>query len=940
MVNSYNINKNGIYDSSNVQDIRSNSSYNFSSLILNNKSKPDCFKYSISENNVSALKKQFDEIQTHQGLIGKAWNGIKKIFGGGSKKVEKAISQYENGEISFEQAQRILDKYNKGQKMSVDVAAEVISGIASVTAYNTTLPKDKVSIVAGLAASTLTGASVKTGIKYADAKVGKREYTSKDLAYDAATGAMNGIMGPVSNAIGAKTTEVLGNKFGLEVISDGVKAATKNATGIKGKIANILTTQRVDVKGGTLAKRAVALGVGMAIDGALSSASDNMLRAGFNGENVLKAGVQGAVGGAVAAPVLGGGFRLAASAGKKINNKLVTSRVLRDGMKTTFNQGETGDCSLLTIIDGLMHNPNAQNKIKNSITHSVGGDYFVQIGDTTVRVAKESITDEMLSDVTGIRIFEQAYKQVAGDLDGGFADVVAKQFGLSPVHITSDSITDDLLNTLAKQKDNNVLSLGLNVDDLGAISPTGQNRHYFAIRDIDTANRRVKLVNPYDTSTVIDMSFDDVTKTAISIDGGTVTKSSLPNVAREAGEIAFKGIDIDYKVKALNEFFNISCDKKFSFSDFLASSDISCKKYTVKDFAALLELNRISFDEISEFLEHSSATTTFNELFTEYGEDEAQKIISRLIQILEQKQIISRIDVLEPYHLSLSQLDDFLSASEVYDGSKMSKVLRSANPEVFEAMGGEKYINDNLTIVSNSQIPSELSMSPEHLIEIPSSGKQKRFFLFKNSPSIPHKQHHFDQKSWITLIKSNMITEDAIEIAQKKGLKFPATCKVNLKNNKGTIEYVTAELIEKAQREGYDKLSSFEIHALTDMLKNLYKGNEKILSSNTKLVSMADRIYDVVDFLRKSMPNSPTSNIEIGDHALLRMMDRNIANVVDNSTGNVIEYGNFIKLILENANDAIKKGKNEFVISGVEGSSGIRVLLKKEGSKFIIDSII
>src|SRR5699024_10597171 len=52
----------------------------------------------------SNLRAELEKTRDEQGLIGKAWDGIKNLFGfgAGSNKAEKAIEQYENGEISYE----------------------------------------------------------------------------------------------------------------------------------------------------------------------------------------------------------------------------------------------------------------------------------------------------------------------------------------------------------------------------------------------------------------------------------------------------------------------------------------------------------------------------------------------------------------------------------------------------------------------------------------------------------------------------------------------------------------------------------------------------------------------------------------------------------------------------------------------------------------------
>lgn len=496
-------------------------------------------------NEVADLRKTLKETKEKQGFIGKLWDGFKNItkIGAGSSKAEKAITDFENGKISKEEMEKAVNGYTEGQKMVVDVVADVASGILAVGAFALAVPTGGASLAVGLGVATVVGSGVKVGIKAGDAKATGKEYTGKDLLYDTATGAINGLLAPVTNGIGNTVTKTIGTKFGLTVLKEGGEEVVEQGVkqGLKQGFKSMVLNQTTDVVGGTLGKRAIALGAGMAVDGALGGASDNMVRAGLNGENIFKAGVEGAIGGMIMAPVIGGGFRVAGKVGRALNNRIVTNKVLPDGLATKFKQGSVGDCALLSTIDGMLNNPNTAGKIKNSITKTLGGDYNVKIGNKVVKVAKSSLTDEMLSDTSGIKLFEAAYKQLNGSLDGGFAEVVAKEFGLNPVHIANDAITDELLDKLAKNQNDAVLSLGTLVDSDGTITNTNGSRHYFTIKNIDTDSKMVTLTSPTDTSQAIKLTYDEVKNMGISIDGGTTKTIDLPNSTRNGDELGFKG---------------------------------------------------------------------------------------------------------------------------------------------------------------------------------------------------------------------------------------------------------------------------------------------------------------------------------------------------------------------------------------------------------------
>lgn len=531
----------------------------------------DSFEYSISNPPLltKRLKSEFEEIQSHQGPLEKAWDGFKRItkIGASSTKTQNAIKDFENGKISLKEAQEKIEKYKQGQKMSVDVAADMISGVVSMGAFALAVPTGGASLAVGLSLAALSGTCTKVGIKALDSQIGNNEYSKKDLIHDTLTGAVNGVLAPVTNGIGASVTKTIGKKLGLVVVTDGIKETVQQ--GAKATLAqsakSILTTRSVDVLEGTLAKRALALGAGMAVDGAISGASDNALRAGLEGENVIKAGAQGAIGGLIMAPVIGGGFRVAGKLGHSLNNKITTKAVLKDGAKTTFKQGSTGDCALLSTLDGIANNEKTKNLIEKSIVKPLGeGSYQVKIGENFVTVPKSTITDEMLSDTKGIKIFEAAYKQLHGSIDGGFAEVVAKDFGLNPLHI--DSISDEVLDAVQKEQDNLILSLGAKVNSNGEISAQGSN-HYFTIKNIDSANKKVTLTNPYNTAKNIEISYDDIKKLGISIDGASIGETKLFSIERNAlddeffgskNKTKFKGVvdskDID-RTQELKDFY-------------------------------------------------------------------------------------------------------------------------------------------------------------------------------------------------------------------------------------------------------------------------------------------------------------------------------------------------------------------------------------------------
>ncbi len=300
------------------------------------------FGNSVNEE-VKKLKNDLDKTKEQQGIIGKIWDGFKNIthIGAGSKKVEKALEELQQGKISEEEVQKKLENYKEGQKVCIDVFSDILSSIVAVGAFAAAVPTGGMSLAMGLSLSTLLGGGIKAGIKGIDSKINNREYQKENFLYDVVTGGVNGLLAPVTNGLGSSLTKTIGCKLGLEVTGDIVSAGTKST------LKNLIVNQSIDVAGGTMKKRALAIGAGMAVDGALGGTADNVTRAALEGkdtEGIKKSAVEGFFGGLIMSPIIGGGMRLAGKLGKnlgdKISNKKSTNANTKKGTinKNTKNK--------------------------------------------------------------------------------------------------------------------------------------------------------------------------------------------------------------------------------------------------------------------------------------------------------------------------------------------------------------------------------------------------------------------------------------------------------------------------------------------------------------------------------------------------------------------------------------------------------------------------
>ncbi len=314
--------------------------HNFCNSDLLHKNISDKFIKNNEEESLSTVLNEFKQIQKEQGLIGKSWNNIKCLFGGGSKKIKKQINQYRKGEISLEQLKEFIDKYKKGQEMSVDVVGDIVSGMLALGAVFATPFTGGTSLL--LAAGV--GSGVKTFIKSFDAITSGRKYGLKDTFYDIVTGSINGAFAPITNALGGAIGTGVAKILGLNTLKSAVFETGVNTAG-KSFLSRLLAKQGVQYvakesgKSGfkTVLAKSVTYGADMATDGSVSGAVDGFARSFASGDikNMWTNIKQGFIGGLIAAPIIGGGFKLAGKAGAKLKQGVISQPKVSFEGKTT-----------------------------------------------------------------------------------------------------------------------------------------------------------------------------------------------------------------------------------------------------------------------------------------------------------------------------------------------------------------------------------------------------------------------------------------------------------------------------------------------------------------------------------------------------------------------------------------------------------------------------
>ncbi|MEI8128409.1 MAG: hypothetical protein WCG95_02220, partial [bacterium] len=276
-----------------------------------------------TQKDLDALKKQLDELEKHPENLGKAYKNIT-----GKDLNAKELEKFKKGEITLK-AKETVDSYKEGQKASVDVVADLVSGVVSFGAYTVAAAGlvaapftggSSLLITAGaIAVAAGAGAAIKMGIKYADATSGGREYDS--AGYDAVTGGVNGLLAPITAGIGGAVGKTVATRLGVQVVKEGAEVVAEQ--GVKEVAVQTVQTGGKSLMefgkkytGGNLFERGLTYTAESATIGATSGAPDAYVRNGLTtghwfDENAAEATGQGLMSGALTGPLMDVGFRVA-----------------------------------------------------------------------------------------------------------------------------------------------------------------------------------------------------------------------------------------------------------------------------------------------------------------------------------------------------------------------------------------------------------------------------------------------------------------------------------------------------------------------------------------------------------------------------------------------------------------------------------------------------
>lgn len=166
------------------------------------------------------LNEKLDNIENKQGILGKAWNGIKELttLGVSQSDCESMLEKYNNGEISFEEAINYLDEFDSKQETMSGLLSNILTGVGAI-AVATTTAGTGLGFLAAFKAGAPIGAALKSGINIIDRATNDIEgdaLDGKQIAKDAISGALTGTTSAVASGVG---TGIKAGQFGTSVIN-------------------------------------------------------------------------------------------------------------------------------------------------------------------------------------------------------------------------------------------------------------------------------------------------------------------------------------------------------------------------------------------------------------------------------------------------------------------------------------------------------------------------------------------------------------------------------------------------------------------------------------------------------------------------------------------------------------------------------------------------
>ena len=323
--------------------------------------------------------------------------------------------------------------------------------------------------------------------------------------------------------------------------------------------------------------------------------------------------------------------------------------------------------------------------------------------------------------------------------------------------------------------------------------------------------------------------------------------------------------------------------------------------------------------------------------------------IKKCIKTKEYKSMINENGYFSPYRLSLPEIVKIKDALIGSDLATLNEILKKNNLNIYNKLGDtSKYANQLQSIADNiiklEKYNLEKILKKQEL-DVSINGQNK---IIHANEKIPTSTRRI-KIDFLELIKSNLLTLDCIDIAIDKNIQVPKT--ISWKTIYGEeLTFTTQELLKKVQKNGFTSLTDPEIHALTECFANLYETNATFAKNIESLTTnKCNKIYSYVHGI-KSQADSilQGSGLEIREHCIMRMLDRNVYNPIDNTKmGKIASFQELMTDIKTEALTQIRKAKasgkdNGFIEFKLQqyGISGINVFIEFKNGIFEIQTIM
>jgi len=150
------------------------------------------------------LEQTLEQIEDKQGILGKAWNGIKEIttLGVSESDCEKMLVKFNKGEISLEEAIDYLNEYDSKQETMSGLLSNILTGIGAIAVVGTG-GASGIGWATAFLAGAPVGAALKTGLGVVDRATNDVENDAlsfKQVTKDAISGALTGAASAVSGS--------------------------------------------------------------------------------------------------------------------------------------------------------------------------------------------------------------------------------------------------------------------------------------------------------------------------------------------------------------------------------------------------------------------------------------------------------------------------------------------------------------------------------------------------------------------------------------------------------------------------------------------------------------------------------------------------------------------------------------------------------------------